>query len=736
MSRFDHPLSWGRNCDGAFTVSSAYSLLTRDSAPRQQMGVFYDRIWKVVAPERVRIFLWLVANQAIMTNVERARRHLCDFTICEVCKGAEESILHILRDCPAMLGIWRRLIPHSKWRSFFSQSLLGWMFGNLGEDGEVDESTRSTRYAMAAWWGWKWRCGNVFETEGRNSNRQTVERLIAWVYPRENWLKLNINGASHGNPGLASAGGVLQDSEGNWCGGFAVNLGICSAPLAELWGVYYGLFIAWDHRATRVELEVDSQLVVGFLTTGISESHPLSILVRLCYGFLSKDWIVRISHVYRGANRLADGLANYAFSLPLGFPKFNTMPPCVETISREDFEILTMEESETIEEFSGKISAIASEAHNLGKKYKDKKLVKKLLRCLPSRFESKRTAMGTALDTDTIDFEEVVGMMQTYELEITTGNNSSSKGLVLTVSSEKNEIQELKDEMSMMAKNFNRTLRRVEKKGFVGNQGADIRTEIKVERGQTFSVMSVMDTGISSSSSRKDKSYAAESESDSEDDDSSEDVTGYVAFMGSLEEEDESTDDESVAVNGKSSSESESDVEQDVDVDGALRKLYDNWLLLSNEKISLMEEKLTLRDENEKLEKDLALEVKKNSELMQRCSSEEEKTRVLTLELNDTRKKIHMLNSGTKDLDSILASGRVGKSNFGLGYHGGSTGGTTKFVKSQSAHNVVNHHNHKDVNHHNHNVVNHHNHSAARNNSRLAPARHLHQNYHHRSITV
>lgn len=35
--------------------------------------------------------------------------------------------------------------------------------------------------------------------------------------------------------------------------------------------------------------------------------------------FLLRDWIARISHVYREVNRLADRLANYAFSLSLGF---------------------------------------------------------------------------------------------------------------------------------------------------------------------------------------------------------------------------------------------------------------------------------------------------------------------------------------------------------------------------------------------------------------------------------
>ncbi|KAG7542942.1 Ribonuclease H-like superfamily [Arabidopsis thaliana x Arabidopsis arenosa] len=177
---------------------------------------------------------------------------------------------------------------------------------------------------------------NLSINEGGRAGPVRVVRQIAWTPPGEGWMKLNTDGASHGNPGLATAGGVLRDIDGNWCGGFAVNIGLCSAPLAELWGVYYGLFIAWDRGARRVELEVDSEIVVGFLKTGINDTHPLSFLVRLCYGFITKDWIVRISHVYREANRLADGLANYAFSLPLGFHLLEAPPECVSSILFED----------------------------------------------------------------------------------------------------------------------------------------------------------------------------------------------------------------------------------------------------------------------------------------------------------------------------------------------------------------------------------------------------------------
>lgn len=50
---------------------------------------------------------------------------------------------------------------------------------------------------------------------GCNGPAEKVDRLIAWVPLGEGWVKLNTDGASRGNPGAATAGGVLQDKDGN-----------------------------------------------------------------------------------------------------------------------------------------------------------------------------------------------------------------------------------------------------------------------------------------------------------------------------------------------------------------------------------------------------------------------------------------------------------------------------------------------------------------------------------------
>jgi len=325
------------------------------------MGAMFGKVWRVLVPERVRVFLWLVVHQVIMTNTERQRRHLCDTAICQVCKSGDETILHILRDCPAMMGIWNRIVPPTLQRPFYTQTLLEWIYGNVGSPVVREGIPWGTVFSMAVWWAWKWRCGNVFGenrkcrdrtqfvkeisrdvyqahclANGGQIKRVRVERQIAWSRPDEGWFKLNTDGASRGNPGLATAGGVIRDAAGNWVQGFAFNIGVCTAPLAELWGVYYGLYYAWEKKITRLKLEVDSEMVAGFLKTGICDTHPLSFLARLCYGFLSKDWLVQVSHVYREANHLADGLANYAFSCPLGLHLLDSCPDCISSFLDED----------------------------------------------------------------------------------------------------------------------------------------------------------------------------------------------------------------------------------------------------------------------------------------------------------------------------------------------------------------------------------------------------------------
>ncbi|GLT55461.1 hypothetical protein SLA2020_285800 [Shorea laevis] len=61
-------------------------------------------------------------------------------------------------------------------------------------------------------------------------------RIISWTTPM-NWVKLNTDESTIGNPGRAGRGGLLWDSQGHWIVGFVRNIGITTALAAELWAI-------------------------------------------------------------------------------------------------------------------------------------------------------------------------------------------------------------------------------------------------------------------------------------------------------------------------------------------------------------------------------------------------------------------------------------------------------------------------------------------------------------------
>jgi len=81
-----------------------------------------------------------------------------------------------------------------------------------------------------------------------------------------------------------------------------------------------------------------------------------------------------------------------------------------------DFENM-MDPSEKVIEFSDKLSKIANEAKTLGKTYKEKKLVKKLLRCLPQKYAAHKAIMRVSGNTNTLKYEALVGILKSEEME-------------------------------------------------------------------------------------------------------------------------------------------------------------------------------------------------------------------------------------------------------------------------------------------------------------------------------
>ena len=66
---------------------------------------------------------------------------------------------------------------------------------------------------------------------------------------------------------------------------------------------------------------------------------------------------------------------------------------------------------------------------NLGKKMKDSNIVRKILRSLPESFCAKVTAIEESKDLDDIKVQELISLLQTYELSLLSQRKSKSLAL-------------------------------------------------------------------------------------------------------------------------------------------------------------------------------------------------------------------------------------------------------------------------------------------------------------------
>ena len=79
------------------------------------------------------------------------------------------------------------------------------------------------------------------------------------------------------------------------------------------------------------------------------------------------------------------------------------------------FETLFMRDEETFDDFYAKLSDIVNSCFTLGEKIPEAKIVGKILRSLPERFQPKMTAIEEAQNVDTLKLDQLVGNLQTYE---------------------------------------------------------------------------------------------------------------------------------------------------------------------------------------------------------------------------------------------------------------------------------------------------------------------------------
>src|SRR5215470_6846905 len=129
----------------------------------------------------------------------------------------------------------------------------------------------------------------------------------------EGWHRMQADGAARGNPGPAAYGFVLDAPSGGELAGEGVAIGEATNNVAEYRGLIAGLEHALALGVTRLEVRMDSELVVRQMTGRYRVKHPgLVPLFRRARTLAERFEGWSIHHVPREQNKRADRLANQA----------------------------------------------------------------------------------------------------------------------------------------------------------------------------------------------------------------------------------------------------------------------------------------------------------------------------------------------------------------------------------------------------------------------------------------
>jgi len=130
-----------------------------------------------------------------------------------------------------------------------------------------------------------------------------------------------------------------------------------------------------------------------------------------------------------------------------------------------------MMEDESINDYHLNILDIVNTFDSLGEKISDEKLVRKILRSLPKRFDMKVTAIEEAQDISSLKVDELIESLQNFELNVNNKTYEKSKGIAFVSNVDAEETQgnhedddSLSENIVLHGKQFRRILKQVDRR--------------------------------------------------------------------------------------------------------------------------------------------------------------------------------------------------------------------------------------------------------------------------------
>ncbi|XP_024004414.1 uncharacterized protein LOC112081865 [Eutrema salsugineum] len=187
--------SWSLTKSGNYTVKSGYWIarsLSRLACDPPLQGpsttVLSAQAWKLKTTRKIKHFVWQCITGCLATGQRLASRHIGRDKRCPRCGAEEESINHVIFECPPSKQVWA-LSPIPSAPSIFPQASifgnLDYLFWRAKEFGTSEENLRIFPWIM--WFLWKSRNKKVFD----NIDDLPPDILEHAIHEEETWRNAN-----------------------------------------------------------------------------------------------------------------------------------------------------------------------------------------------------------------------------------------------------------------------------------------------------------------------------------------------------------------------------------------------------------------------------------------------------------------------------------------------------------------------------------------------------------------
>jgi ribonuclease HI len=341
-------LIWNSSTNGDFDSKDAYLLALGNI--NSNLGFVDQWIWNLNIPPKIQYFLWKCAHHSLPVKTTLVQRRIIEAPICDICLNSDETILHVLRDCRVAHQFWldSGLAPSNPF--FLGDIDMDWLRSNACNTSKIPGKCFTWNYffLFGIWQLWIQRNKSIFQVSNPNPLlfsvvenlvleffycvlqppvcRSKVVKHVRWEKPNQNFFKLNTDGSASINSGFAGGGGLIRNSAGDWIMGFMRNIGCTGSAAAELWALRDGLSLCVQLQLHAVEIELDAQVIIFYLSESSTYTGNLSPLIDDCRELLRRLPQTKVGHCFREANFCADALAKMGTTSMEDFVVFSFPP--------------------------------------------------------------------------------------------------------------------------------------------------------------------------------------------------------------------------------------------------------------------------------------------------------------------------------------------------------------------------------------------------------------------------